>query len=170
MSANSGRIRWALLIFISWIVATSLSLFYLGNRHYDVFAGDDSWHNDNINTQLLGLPSAQGFQLVHVFDSSCACNLRAKAHIRQLEQDDTLAQVGQHFVDASRLAAIGFYLPATPAVLVFYAGQLIYAGPYASGPLCALDDSLIAPILKQELILPGPWLNSNVTTCRCPVT
>ena len=167
--SHKRRIQLALILFASWIVITSVLLFYLGNRHYGTFASELQWQTTSISLQDLAITAFEPVQLVHVFDEYCACNIRARAHINKLNKNQATAGIGQHFVAPATLQALGFVLPATPAVLVFIDGQLIYAGPYASGVMCAVDDSFIVPILKQDLILPGLWLNSNVTSCRCPL-
>ncbi|GAB2930071.1 hypothetical protein GCM10027181_31290 [Rheinheimera gaetbuli] len=159
----------ALLLFGGWIILMSALLFYLGQRHYGVFAPDKVWHSTTIEAAAFGLTAASGFQILHVFADGCVCNARAKAHIRQLNTLQIPEDVEQHFFSPADTASAGFTLPATPAVLIFFQGKLLYAGPYASGPLCAVDDSLITPILKQQVILPGLWLNAETSACRCPL-
>ena len=159
-----------MIIFICWIVLSSLLLFYLGNRHIGLFSPNLEWGSPTLEIQSLGVQPERGFQLVHVFAKRCLCNSRATAHITQLSHELLLTAESQSTVSPEKLAVAGFRLPATPAVLIFSDGKLIYAGPYASGATCAVQDSLIAPILKQQLILPGTWLNGNVNTCRCPLS
>ncbi|MBU1312342.1 MAG: hypothetical protein KKE30_22675 [Gammaproteobacteria bacterium] len=164
-----GRLQLALLLFSLWIIVVSAVLFYLGQRHYGVFAPDQVWHNSDIDVSAFGLTASAGFQVLHVFADGCVCNLRAKAHIRQLDKQLQPEQAEQYFFSPDQIVSAGFTLPATPAVLIFSHGKLLYAGPYASGPLCAVDDSLIAPILQQQVILPGLWLNAETSACRCPL-
>jgi hypothetical protein len=158
------------VIFLCWIVLSSLLLFYLGNRYIGSFSATFDWGSPTLEIQALGVQPERGFQLVHVFAKGCVCNTRAKAHLTQLTQQLLLPPESQSTISTQKLAAAGFRLPATPAVLIFSDGKLIYAGPYASGSACAVQDSLIAPILQQELILPGLWLNGNVNTSRCPLS
>lgn len=169
MNLKSGRLQLALLLFSVWIILTSAALFYLGQRHYGVFAADNFWHSNNIDVVALGITAASGFQLLHVFADGCVCNSRARAHIRQLDTLQIPEDVEQYFFSPAEITSAGFVLPATPAVMILSQGKLLYAGPYASGLLCALDDSLIVPILKQQIILPGPWLNAETSSCRCPL-
>jgi len=163
------KLPLALLLFVSWIVVSSVLLFYLGNRHYGTFAAELPWQTGSVSLQDLAISATEPLQLVHVFDEHCVCNTRARAHIRKLNINQTFAGTAQHFLSPAKLLAHGFSLPATPAVLIFFNGELKYAGPYASGVMCAVDDSLIVPILKQELMLPGLWLNGDTTACRCPI-
>ncbi|MBZ9611771.1 DUF6436 domain-containing protein [Rheinheimera maricola] len=156
-----------MVIFFCWIVLSSILLFYLGNRQVGTFAPNLDWGSSTLEIEALGVQPQSGFQLVHVFEKHCVCNRWAKAHITQLTEDLVLPTNSQYFINIEKLNDAGFVLPATPAVLIFSAGRLIYAGPYASGAHCAVEDSLIAPILKKKLILPGLWLNGNVNTCRC---
>ena len=157
----------AFVLFVSWIAISSVLLFYLGNRHYGSFASEQPWQTRPVLLQDLALNATEPVQLVHVFDQHCVCNARAQVHINQLINNDTLAGIGQHFITPATLKTLGFMLPATPAVLIFIDGQLKYAGPYASGVMCSVDESLITPILKQQVILPGLWLNGDTTACRC---
>ena len=168
MSLTARRLQLALLLFGGWIILASAVLFYLGQRHYGVFAPDGQWYNTT-DAVAFGLPVASGFQLLHVFAEGCVCNARARQHIRQLDKQLLSEQVEQYFFSSDQIVSAGVTLPATPAVLIFSQGKLIYAGPYASGPLCALDDSLIVPILQQQVILPGLWLNAETRACRCPL-
>ncbi|MEW5681978.1 MAG: DUF6436 domain-containing protein [Pseudomonadota bacterium] len=163
------RLVAALLLFAGWIALCSAALFYLGQRHYGEFADAQLWQADNLSLSVLGLPVEEGVTLLHVMTDGCPCNYRARTHQRVLAQDPSLAEVQHHVINAEVLAQSGFQLPATPAVLVFINGKLHYAGPFASGPLCALDESFILPILKQRVILPGLWLNADATACRCQV-
>ena len=169
MNLKAHRLQLALLLFGAWIILVSAVLFYLGQRHYGVFAPDEVWHNNDIEAEAFGLTASKGFQLLHVFADDCICNARAKVHIRQLDTLRIPEGVQQYFFSPAEIKAAGFTLPATPAVLIFSQGKLLYAGPYASGPLCAVDDSLIAPILQQQVILPGLWLNAETSACRCPL-
>lgn len=161
------RLIAAMLLFAGWIALSSAALFYLGQRHYGEFADAQLWQADPLLLSALGLPVEEGVVLVHVIADGCPCNYRARAHQRALAQDPNLSQVQHHVINADALVQSGFQLPATPAVLLFINGKLHYAGPYASGPLCALDESFILSILKQRVILPGLWLNGDAIACRC---
>lgn len=169
MNLKAHRLQLALLLFGAWIILVSALLFYLGQRHYGVFAPDKLWHSSVVDVAAFGLTPASGFQVLHVFADSCVCNPRAKAHIRQLDKQLLSEQVEKYFFSPDQIVSAGFTLPATPAVLIFSEGKLVYAGSYASGPWCAVDDSLIAPILQQQVILPGLWLNAEASACRCPL-
>lgn len=169
MNLTAHRLQLALLLFGAWIILVSAVLFYLGQRHYGVFAPDGQWYNNTTDVAAFGLPVTSGFQLLHVFAEGCVCNARARQHIRQLDKQLLSEQAEQYFFSSDQIVSAGVTLPATPAVLIFSQGKLIYAGPYASGPLCALDDSLIVPILQQQVILPGLWLNAETSACRCPL-
>lgn len=169
MNLKAHRLQLALLLFGAWIILVSAVLFYLGQRHYGVFAPDEVWHNSDIDVSAFGLTATADFQLLHVFADGCVCNSRARAHIRQLDKQLMPEQAEQYFFSPDQIVSAGFTLPATPAVLIFSQGKLLYAGPYASGPLCSVTDSLIAPLLLQQIQLPGLWLNGEAKACRCVV-
>lgn len=155
-------------MFLVWVVASTCMLFYAGGRYYGVFSESDSWHPVSLDAAAFGLSQTSGFQLIHVFEDGCACNGRAQQHIRQLASEAGFTLIEQRFVTPEQIVDSGLLVPATPAVLIFDAGKLIYAGPYASDPSCSVENSLILPILTQQVMLPGLWLNGESNACRCP--
>tara|TARA_R110002126_G_scaffold15185_7_gene62497 strand:+ start:1544 stop:2065 length:522 start_codon:yes stop_codon:yes gene_type:complete len=157
-------------LFVIWVVLASAGLFYFGNQHYGTFAPDNHWQNNAPSVFLieaLGIAAAAGKQVVHVQSAKCARNRLVEAHLRQFDEDYKLSADAQFTLQLSQVAAAEFVLPAAPAILIFEDGRLIYAGPYATGPLCSPSDSLIAPILRNEVQLPGRWLNAEAKACRC---
>lgn len=157
-------------LFVVWVVVASAGLFYFGNQHYGLFAGDTDWQNSaaaDFNLSALNVEVSPGIQVVHVQQRNCICNSRAEDHIALFASDYQVPGSAQHMRALADVAAAGLVLPASPAVLIFDDGQLVYAGPYATGPLCSVSDSLIAPILLKKVQLPGLWLNGEAKACRC---
>lgn len=150
--------------------ATAWLLYSLTFANYGEFDPEQRWLGATPNLSLNSLVAqsnidgalSQGLSLVHVRSSFCSCNPLADAHTAQVPDD-----INQHWVSADSVIAAGFELPATPAALIFDNGQLIYAGPYASGAFCAVEDSLIDSILTGEKPLAGTYLNGLVRACRC---
>ncbi|WP_213994711.1 DUF6436 domain-containing protein [Arsukibacterium sp.] len=167
---NQQRVMLLLPLFVVWVVVASAGLFYFGNQHYGQFAGDTDWQNSitaEFSLSALNVNENPGIQVVHVLQPDCICNSRAKEHMAVFADDYQVPVSAQHQRSLADVVATGFVLPASPAVLIFDDGQLIYAGPYATGPLCSGSDSLIAPILLKEVQLPGVWLNGEASACRC---
>lgn len=157
-------------LFVVWVVLASAGLFYFGNQHYGQFGGDSDWQQSVVtefNLTELNVDVSPGIQVVHVQQPNCICNSRVEEHIALFAGDYQVPEPAQYRRQLADIAAAGFVLPASPAVLIFNNGHLIYAGPYATGPLCSVADSLIAPILRQEIRLPGLWLNGEAKACRC---
>lgn len=157
------------VLFILWIVSVSAALFHLSFTNYGEFDPEFKWLglHDSINGQQLTLPPSSGLQLVHVLDPSCSCSALAEQHIATLNQQLALDN-NQHFYrTAAEVDAAGLPIPALPAVLVFKAGRLLYAGPYASGPQCSAADSFLPALLRGELQIPATWLNGETKACRC---
>jgi len=167
LTTAPAKLRWALALFLVWVVVSGFMLFHTGGRHFGVFAESDNWTPVSLDAVSYGLSQKTGFQLIHVFEDGCACNSRAEKHIHKLASEAGLHVQEQRFVAPEQIAADGLQLPATPAVLIFKAGKMIYAGPYASDVSCSVDNSLVLPILKQQVILPGLWLNGESNACRC---
>lgn len=159
-------------LFVVWVVLASAGLFYFGNQHYGQFAGDIDWQNSvttEFNLSALKVEVTPGIQVVHVQQPNCICNSRAENHMALFAGDYQVPGTSQHRRQLADVVAAGFVLPASPAVLIFENGRLIYAGPYATGPMCSVSDSLIAPILKGDVNLAGLWLNGEAKACRCVV-
>ncbi|MDX1676761.1 DUF6436 domain-containing protein [Arsukibacterium sp.] len=168
--AFQPKIITALVLLVSWLIFASAGLFYFGNQHYGPFDPDKQWQNPLaavFSIEALGIAATAGKQVVHVRLAQCACNNHVNAHISRLNNDSQLAATAQFTRQVSEITVAGLALPAAPAVLIFENGQMIYAGPYASGPLCSPSDSLIAPILRNEVQLAGVWLNGEAQACRC---
>ena len=168
LRSKTLRTVWAVFCLV-WVLATGWLLYSLTFANYGEFDPEQRWLGSAQSIQLNALvPAAEskvansGLTLVHVRSSLCSCNPLADGHTATVPDD-----VEQHWVSADTVQAAGFDLPATPAALIFDKGQLIYAGPYASGAFCSVEDSLIDTILTGEQALAGTYLNGLVQACRC---
>lgn len=162
----------ALLLFISWLLFSSALLFRFGFAHYGTFDQQQLWRFDagEVTLQQLAIPVAANWQVVHVLDNNCGCSRLAKSHASMFSELYHLPATQQWHRSAAELAAAGFPLPAVPAVLLFDHGKLIYAGPYASGPLCSTNNSFLTSLLSRQTLLAGVWLNGESKACRCLVS
>lgn len=166
------RLWLAWSLFISWLLLSSIALYRFGNSHYGVFDPELQWAGQTVPLSLaaLNITAASERQLVHVLDNQCGCSRLARQHLQALSAELEQNAVEQHFRSAAELAAAGFQLPAVPAVLVFQHGKLLYAGPYASGPLCSPGNSFLPALFSGQSRLPGTWLNGETKACRCLVS
>lgn len=159
-------------VFVIWVVVVSAGLFYFGNQNYGQFDDSGSWRVSapkGLAIATLGIAPGAGKQVVHVGQPECVCNRLASQHIASFTEAYQLSANRQFYRQLTQVTSAGLMLPATPAVLIFDNGQLIYAGPYSTGPMCSVSTSLIAPILKGEVNLAGLWLNGEAKACRCVV-
>lgn len=166
------KVALSLVLFIAWVALSSVGLFYYGNLYYGSFDADANWRTTApapLNTAALGITALAGIQVVHVQQAGCVCNTVANQHIALFSDEYAVPKPRQYHRQPVDIAASGFTVPATPAVLIFNDGVLMYAGPYATGPLCSAADSLIAPLLLKQIQLPGVWLNGEAKACRCVV-
>lgn len=160
------------MLFFSWLLLGSLLLFRFGFAFYGTFDEEQRWHTATPSVTLaqLAIPVTAGWQVVHVLDSHCGCSRFAKEHAAMFTSQYALAEQQQSYRTAQELAAVGFIIPAVPAVLLFDQGILIYAGPYASGPLCSTQQSFLHSLISRQTQLEGLWLNGESKACRCLVT
>ena len=170
-AVERGRVFWLGVAFLLWLLSSSVALLVFGNQYYGEFGQDNQWlaANASVTPQTLGLKAQDGIQVVHVLEHGCVCNRAAKQHLAQFEPRYGIPATSQATLSVAAVAATGLTLPATPALLIFEQGKLLYAGPYATGPLCSVNDSLIEPIVKKQVVLTGLWLNSEAKACRCVV-
>jgi hypothetical protein len=157
------------LLFGVWILLVSVALYRLNFTDYGEFDADFRWHGvqAKLDVALLQLPASDDWQLVHVLAPACRCSVLAQQHIAQLSTELALRPEQQFYRSAAEIAAAGLLLPALPAVLVLQQGQLIYAGPYASGPECSAATSFLPALVRGELRLSATWLNGETKACRC---
>lgn len=162
----------ALLLFFSWLLISSLVLFRFGFAYYGTFDEEQRWQINapSLTLAQLAIPVTAGWQVVHVLDPRCGCSRFAKEHAAMFTSLYDLAEQQQTYRTAQELVAAGFVIPAVPAVLLFDHGTLIYAGPYASGPLCSTQHSFLHSLISRQTQLEGLWLNGESKACRCLVT
>lgn len=159
----------AAVVFFCWVLFSSTALFVFGNQDYGEFDKYGQWQfaAAALSIDSLGLKAQNGFQVVHVRQQGCSCNRRADEFKAVLAREHDIKNSAQYDIEIRQLNMHGITVPATPAVLIFHDGALVYAGPYASGPLCSVNDSIITPILQQQITLPGVWFNGEAKSCRC---
>lgn len=157
---------------IAWLILSAFLLHRFGFAHYGLFDAEQRWHFDSpgLAVSALHITPEQGFQVVHVLDDNCGCSRFAAAHAKVFAGIAAPLAKQQWYRSAAEVAAAGFTLPAVPAVLLFEQGQLVYAGPYASGPLCSVRDSFLVQVLSGQVHLAGLWLNGESNACRCLVS
>lgn len=160
---------WALLLL--WLVASSVLLFRFGQSDYGEF--DPKFQLRQHPAKLgdfIKLSAAKPGEtiLLHVLDPACRCAAMAEDHIAQLQPSlQNLPNLRQLALTPLLLQQAGIAVPATPMIVVIRDQQLIYSGPYASGPACSIGDSLLDQVLQQKLQTPASWLNSETAACRC---
>jgi hypothetical protein len=160
---------WALLLL--WLVASSVLLFRFGQSDYGEF--DPKRQLQQYPTKLsdfIELSAARPGEtiLLHVLDPVCRCTALAEDHRVQLQPSlQNLPTLRQLTLTPIQLQQAGIVVPATPMIIVLRDQQLIYSGPYASGPACSIGESLLDQVLQQKLQTPASWLNSETAACRC---
>lgn len=160
------RVNLAALILLTWVAASSAALYYFTFRDYGEFDPEQSWLQPVIDLRLsdlsIGTASGSSMTLVHVRDDGCSCNTYVQQHMDELQ-----GGFAEHQRSVADVTATGFRVPATPMVLIFKGDDIYYAGPYASGPFCNSEDSLISDLLSGQVELAGTFRNGLVKACRC---
>lgn len=157
-----------------WLVASSLVLFRFGQSDFGEFDPQLQLKQHPLQLRsLLQLSAAKSDEtlLLHVFDDSCRCTALAETHLQQLRPQLLLQpRLRELTLHPQQLLQAGIAVPATPMIIILRHQQLIYSGPYASGPGCNIGDSLLEGVLLQKLQTPASWLNSETSACRCSRT
>lgn len=161
----------ALTMIFIWLGASTVAMYWFTFSDYGEFDPQQEWLGTLpalTLSQLDVVPFGDAeIRIVHVQENDCPCNRYVNNHIKILSTQSQLADHQQYWMSAQQVEQAGFLVPATPMALVFKGNNLLYAGPYATGPFCAVDDSLIADILSSSTQLAGSWLNGLVKACRC---
>lgn len=168
--APQRRVIWlALTVLVSWLALSTLAMYYFVFADYGEFDPEQQWLGwnppANLGTQLELSSNAAQWSIVHVQDAECSCNSYLQSHLRDIT--NAHPKVTQLNISVENLQGYGFVVPAAPMALIFQGQQLIYAGPYASGPFCATENSLISDLLSQRTQLAGTYLQGLVKACRC---
>lgn len=165
-----NKIWFGWLLFAGWIICTSWLLFQSGNQHYGEFDPKRQLQQQTQQLSLLNGIAAEnnsGAVLLHVLDPDCPCTGNAKTHINTLQTELQGQQLQQIYLSSTEVQAMGISVPATPMVIYLHNRQLVYSGPYASGPACSAKNSMLSAVLQNTSRLPGSWLNSETWSCRC---
>lgn len=186
------KTKFALAVLLAWVGLSSVYLYYWQFRDYGWFDAQGVWLQpansqefmQKARATLAAAEPAESLLVVHIIDKACGCNPFVSNHIAELAVSNHFTEVTLTVAEAQ---AFGLRVPATPLIMVLRAEpisltqtqteattteqnwQLIYAGPYATGPVCAVENSFLPSVLSGELRLVGAWLNGQVKTCRCLV-
>lgn len=170
MCFNQRPVVWfAILVLITWVSLSTFALYHFMFADYGEFDPEQQWlgwqPSAQLGQQLDLSPDHQQWSVVHIRKKDCSCNTYLATHLKDLSAEHP--QVDQLNASVATLNDYGFIVPATPMALVFQGQQLVYAGPYASGPFCASEDSLIDDLLSQRTQLAGTYLQGLAKACRC---
>lgn len=166
--ATKHKVRLALLVMLLWIASSLWLLWSHSTPEFGTF--DAEQRLPTLNQHLTASPAwlggaAKPSQLVLITQDSCSCRQDAIEHVTRLQQQ---SQVELTLLDLSELPSeIQQHIPATPLLLWWQDSRLWYAGPAASGPWCSFDSDIVLPLLQGKMQLPGVWLNSQTSSCRC---
>lgn len=162
---------WGWLLLLLWLVASSVLLFRFGQSDYGEFDPHRQLLQHPVQlVDFIKLSAAKPGEtiLLHVLDPACRCAALAENHLAQLQPSlQNLPKLRQLALTPFFLQQAGIAVPATPMIVVLRDQQLIYSGPYASGPACSIGESLLDQVLQQKLQTPASWLNSETAACRC---
>lgn len=166
---HGRRTRLAWVVLVSWLGLSTLAMYVFVFADYGEFDPHQQWLGwqppEDIGEKLSLADDNDQWSIVHVRGDHCSCNSYLNTHLEDLTRDH--AGVAQLDASIDSLDEYGFIVPATPMAMIFQGQQLVYAGPYASGPFCASEDSLISDLLEQRTQLAGTYLQGLVKACRC---
>ncbi|RUO31570.1 hypothetical protein CWE12_00800 [Aliidiomarina sedimenti] len=166
MTNLKQRLGWAILI--GWLGLSTFFMYRFVFADYGEFDPGQQWLGNQSEPSLtqLAIQPATGFTLIKVSSASCSCNSYLASHLADLHSglEQPLEVVERSIAEVE---ASGLSVPATPMALLYDGDSLVYAGPFATGPFCASENSLIRDILKRQTRLAGSYLNGLVKACRC---
>lgn len=145
-----------------WLIAMSAVLFWWRFTDFGAFDSQSIWL-DGSPTHLNG--DVQGRVMYHV-RGDCLCGQLADQHVALLPKESSYEQ---REVSVQEMQAMGMPVPATPMLVVANNGEVVYAGPYASGPSCSPENSFIPLITSTNSQITTPWYNGATNACRCTV-
>lgn len=166
---SRSRVIWGGSLFVIWLAGSTLAIYLFTFKDYGEFDQRQQWLGWQAPESIagaLGIDSRDEVTtLVTVKEPGCSCNNYLNTHLNQINFAHSITRSLE--VAPSFIREAGFVVPATPMAMVFYGDELIYAGPFATGPFCAAQDSLLVDLLQRQQTLAGTFLNGLVKACRC---
>jgi hypothetical protein len=164
----------AMTVLIIWLVCSVVAFYQLFWTHYGTFDPHDDWPQHPSPQLPLGqvkslFLSDTEWQGVLISDRNCQCTSFAKEHLQRLQQRYKTVEFKEiELLDVEQLeATFDLKIVATPLFILFKNKQLVYAGPLATDLVCSDQASILEGIIQGTTQLPGIWLNSESTACRC---
>lgn len=175
MRGKSQAYCWLLLLL--WLGCALATLAWLHQRQQGEFDPErqlqqlpQHWsHWQGMVGKVSSVQSTRaqsGKILLLITDETCDCQRTTKTQLAALMQQ---SEVELFELNSTELRQAGILVPAVPLLLFFDGQQLRYAGPISAGQFCGAPDNLLLPLLQQPQLLPGLWLNSEASACRCVV-
>lgn len=156
-----------------WLVLTGLAFWHLEYRKlntYEALPATDPQLVSELEEALATQSATTGPVLVHLYAADCACEQASRNHLQNLQTRYPHLEV--RTLEREALLQDAFWpvpLSLPTAALFNPDGQLLYFGPYSSGPVCGtginfVDNLLagLAPAYTAE-----PWINSLAFGCFC---
>jgi hypothetical protein len=161
MAINRQYLTWGILVI--WFLIISALLTWWRFQDYGHFDQHGLWLDSAPATVNQSSDTSGG--IIYHIRAGCSCDILADRH---RELFDELANYRQVTVSPNDIEAMGISVPSTPTLLVVNDSNVVYAGPYASGPSCSVDNSVVATIFNEQSgNMTTPWYNGSVKACRC---
>lgn len=164
-----SRVIWGGALLALWLIATTVAIYWLTFNNYGEFDPQQAWLGwlppEGIARDIGISNHHEETTLAVVTEDGCSCNSFLRTHLNDMRFDNQALHTME--LAPATLNEHGFIVPATPMAMVFYGDELVYAGPFATGPFCASEDSLLVGVIERKQTLAGTFLNGFVNACRC---
>lgn len=180
--------RWALAIFVFWIILLAIAYWYFlvkPKQWFDAEMRQPPLLSEPVQQQAIRDILQQRFPLltsgrswfVRVKQSDCGCErfveLYHKSFAARADKDRiqvVTLDLSESGLSVDQQTLVHRLIPATPSVVLLNPqGQIVYFGPYHQEGICSPDNSYLEPVLAalqqgQSLSV----LNTLVYGCFCP--
>mgnify|MGYP005989007181 CR=1 FL=1 len=157
------------LIFLSWLVIGSTSLYYIKYGNLQLFDPDEELAK--LSSQMKFDKDVESYFkrkfgnieniIFHIKSNDCACNIISASHIIELNDFFSKNNYTIQYVSAKSHPDLSKFVPSTPAVVIFNnSGRLTYLGPYSSGAYCTASNSFVSQFSNS--IINGTYLGAHV--------
>lgn len=117
--------------------------------------------------------SAAPYHLVHFSDPQCECDADANTHLASLKHNFPDLKIWRQESLREADSTLWPRLDQVPAAALYdHQGNLVYFGPYSSGPTCGSGFNFVEQLLAsmpnhQSAPRPSVWVNELALGCFC---
>lgn len=163
--------RWGVGLLILWLAATGFAFWWVEYRQLSQYQAVPLTHDALVESLELAidgvhLPAESTALLLHFSDPNCPCDSANRRHVEDLQARYPALKL----IPVAPESPNWPLLASLPAAALFNSeGQLLYFGPYSSGPVCGTGINFVDKQLArlEQKVPVDLYVNDIAFGCFC---